>query len=214
MLLQLICHPSLVSERISGVIFCDNALYKLTLTFTYILILCYGFSCCFQALVHWFVFVEWEAKLNGVQVVAASHSSHTPSASVSSDLKALYKSVIIYLFYYLFPGNFYTSQQAAWWCIVHMRPLSCCDTRIKTSLHHICGLPIDPTSILQTTVYGESHKHIYQKQREALNVASELWLWKHWHVAFHKAEYKHPSGEVGNSVAVLYIYESICLTNY
>jgi len=100
MLLQLICHPSLVSERISGVIFCDNALYKLTLTFTYILILCYGFSCCFQALVHWFVFVEWEAKLNGVQVVAASHSSHSKRLCIFGPKGAI--QIRYYLFILLF----------------------------------------------------------------------------------------------------------------
>ena len=39
-----------------------------------------------------------------------------------------------------------------------------------------------------------------------------LWFWRDWHAAFHKVVWKHPSGEMGNSVVILLqIYEGICL---
>ena len=45
---------------------------------------------------------------------------------------------------------------------------------------------------------------LYQKQQVSSYIADKLWLLTEWLTIFHKVGLKHPLGEVGNSVAVLF----------
>jgi len=59
----------------------------------------------------------------------------------------------------------------------------------------------------------DSHSGVRLSETARLSyIIDKLWLLTEWHIIFHKVGSKHPSGEVGNSVAVLlHIYFSICV---
>jgi len=59
---------------------------------------------------------------------------------------------------------------------------------------------LNPVDYILWTV---NQKCIHQKQQRMSNIVDELWLLIEWRIIFHKVGQKHPSGEVGNSVANL-----------
>jgi len=87
---------------------------------------------------------------------------------------------------------------------------SCCDTRLRSS--HQMWPPNRPDlSSVDYRLLRVIQECLCQKQQGTSNIVDELWLLTEWNI-FHKVGQKHPSGEVGNYVAVLLqIYFSICV---
>ena len=102
------------------------------------------------------------------------------------------------------------------------RALSCCVTiRLRTS--HQTRPPNKPDlSSVNYRLLGVIQECVYQKKTGDVKVVKHHWwtvvinrmtfLLTQWHIIFHKVGLKHPSGQVGNYVAVLLqIYYSICV---